>query len=473
MLEQGRIPPQAIEVEEAILGTVLNAGRSEAVDIVMERMREDYFYSPANREIFGIMKTMYETGKPIDLLSLENTLKFFGRLDFVGGGGHLVDITRQMRSEEQVDYDIQIVREMAMRRQLILSCNKIIHSSYDTTIDTMEVIQDADRAFNELTAHEEGSMKHISETMISVARKIDMIQEKGMPLGYRTGLDIDLILQGFQKSKLYFIGARPSMGKTALVMTMMRRFAMDGNDSGILSLETSDESLGVRLISQVSGIPAESLVSGQLSKDDHGKMINACSELSDLGIYIDDEPALNIQKIRSKCRLMKKKGVKIIFIDFLQLIVEQGRSKHEEVGSITKALKAIAKQLDIPIVALSQLSRLVERRNDKRPQLSDLRESGSIEEDADGILFLYRPEYYGITTTEDGSSTNGMAEIIVAKNKDGKTGVKRQRFIADLMKFENMAYQDEPVILEERMKNKTSTAPLPHSMPGWNDKAPF
>lgn len=225
---------------------------------------------------------------------------------------------------------------------------------------------------------------------------------------------------------------------TALVMTIMRRLAKDGVSSGILSLETSDESLGVRLISQASSVPAEKIASGRMSHSEMDKFLSACGELSEYGILIDDQAALTPQQIRAKARIMANKGCRIIFIDFLTLIKGSGRSRHEEIGNITKSLKQTAKELNLPVVCLAQLSRKVEERNNKRPLLSDLRESGSIEEDADGILFLYRPEYYGIAIDGSNRPTAGLAEVIVAKNKDGKTGICKLLFQAEYMRFENL-----------------------------------
>jgi replicative DNA helicase len=246
------------------------------------------------------------------------------------------------------------------------------------------------------------------------------------------------MLRGFQNGKLYVIGARPSMGKTALVITIQNRLAHAGIKSGLISLETTSESLGVRLMAQETKISAERLTSGELTKNEIELLLKAANTLSQRGIVIDDSTSVTTQQVRSKCRLMKRQGCKIVFIDFLTLIKESGRSKHEEVGDIMKALKSVSKELNIPIVALSQLSRNLETRANKRPMLSDLRESGSIEEDADGILFLYRDEYYGITATQSGQSTAGVMEVIIAKNKDGKTGMKKLFFEKETMTVKNL-----------------------------------
>lgn len=439
-----RIPPQAIEIEEAVLGAMMI--EREAADIVMSMLSEKDFYKPAHQTIYRALSKLNSENSPMDLITLEALLRDQGDLDKTGGTSYLADLTRSVSSSANADYHCQLIKEKSMRRGIIQECNKIIQSAYDTTIDTYDVIDKAQEAMFSVDDTSKGGLKGIADIVTRVAKKVEKIQESGRPIGLRTGLDIDKTLQGFQDGKLYIIGARPSMGKTALVMTIMRRLALDNQKTGILSLETSDESLGIRLISQVSEIPAEKITSGSMSFEQMKKFSNACQDLANLGIYIDDEAALTIQKVRSKCRLLVKQGVKIIFIDFLQLLSEEGRSKHEEIGKITKGLKQISKELNIPVVALSQLSRKVEERSIKRPQMSDLRESGSIEEDADVIIFLYRPEYYGVTETSDHRSTEGLAEVIIAKNKDGKTGMKELRFIKEYMRFENIEfYHPEPI----------------------------
>lgn len=460
--EGGRIPPQAVEVEENILGSLLTD--REAADIVFALLKKDDFYKPANAHVYEAGEKLYNTAKPIDLITIEAELKKINKLDTVGGPDYLADLTRSVGSTANIEHYCQIVKEMAMRRHLIHGCNEIIQQAFDTTLDTGEVVDRAQAEMFAVTEHQRGRMQTLAEIMVSISKKVEEIQQAGRPIGYRTGLDIDKYLQGFQKQKVYYVGARPSMGKTALVLTIMNRFAQDGITSGILSLETSNEAIGIRMITQKSGVPATKITSGQMTASEYQKVMDAYGELSEWGIFVDDEPALSVQKVRSKCRQMVRKGVQIIFIDFLQLIQEDGRSKHEEIGKITKALKQIAKELDIPIVILSQLNRKLEDRQDKRPQLADLRESGSIEEDADAILFLYRPEYYGITTTTDGDSTAGLCEVIIAKHKDGPVGMQRQMFHKESMRFENFSYihPDPPDV-----------PPQPHWMDDIDDEPGF
>ncbi|MEX0660489.1 MAG: replicative DNA helicase [Balneolaceae bacterium] len=432
-----RIPPQAVDVEESVLGSMMID--PEAADIAITLLKKNDFYKPAHQMVFEILLKLNQTGKPLDMLSVETELKDQNLLDKVGGQGYLADLTRSVSSSANIDYHAQIITEKAIRRRLILECNKIIKQAYDTSTDTFDVVDQAQSSVFGVVENQTGTMSTMAEVIQLIAADVSKIQESGRPVGLRTGLDIDNILQGFQDGKLYIIGARPSMGKTALVMTIMRRLAKDGKNSGIISLETSRKSLGFRLTSQVCDLPTDKITSGKMNEMEFKKYVSACEELFELGIIIDDEAALTAQKIRSKCRLMVKRGVEIIFVDFLQLLSGEGDNRHQQIGNVTKVLKQISKELDIPVVALSQLSRKVENRNDKRPQLSDLRESGSIEEDADCIMFLYRPEYYGITETKTGS-TKGIADVIIAKNKDGQTGIQRLNFIAEYMRFENLSY---------------------------------
>lgn len=460
-----RIPPQAVEVEEAVLGSAMI--ESEAADLMFMILGVDDFYKPAHRLIYESMRKLYDKGQTLDLISIESELRDRQKIDDVGGSGYLADLTRSVSSSAEIEYHCAIIRQKAIKRDMIIQCNETIKMCYQPDSDAYEVVDQAQSGIFSLVDASGGHMRKLSETITNLVSRVQEIQENGVPIGLRTGLDLDKILSGFQNGKFYVIGARPSMGKTALVMTIMRRFARDNVFSAVLSLETSDESLATRLVTQVSELPADRITSGQMNEYEVKRFLKACEELFDLGIYIDDESALTAQKVRSKCRLLAKKGARAIFVDFLQLMVGEGRTKHEEIGKITKTLKHIAKELNIPIIALSQLSRKVEDRTNKRPQLSDLRESGSIEEDADGIMFIYRPEYYGVSKTEDGRSTEGLAEIIVAKNKDGKTGRVDQRFIKEYMRFENPErYHPEP---------EPVSAPVPHHLPtsDMDDESPF
>lgn len=435
------IPPQAVEIEETVLGGMMLD--SEAADLAFMNLSEADFYNPSNRKIFQGLWKLYEQQKPGDLLTLEVLLREQGDLDAVGGIEYLSDLSRRVSSTNNISYHCEILREKTIRRTLIKKCHAVIGECYDNTTDTFDVVDRAQSAVFGVVDTGKGSMQNISESIESTFQYILHLQESGIPAGLRTGMDIDKTLQGFQGGRLYVIGARPSMGKTALVLTIMRRLAHEGKKTGVISLETTKQALNIRLISQTSSIPADRVTSSEMTIEEVEKCFEAKQKLMGCGIVMDDQPAITAQQARSKCRLMAKRGVEIIFVDFLQLLSESGRSRHEEIGAVTKVLKAVSKELDIPIVALSQLSRKVEDRSDKRPQMADLRESGSIEEDADAIMFLYRPEYYGITTTPEGKSTEGLCEVIIAKNKDGKTGMQALRFLEKYMRFENYAHNQQ------------------------------
>lgn len=426
------IPPQACLVEENVLGSMLIGYSS--LNIAFNMLTSSDFYKPEHISIFQAMLELNQLNQPVDLISVEERLKKNG----ISISGHILsDLTRNTSSSNTEHY-CQIIKEKSIKRNLISICNDTLNECYDPGADTYDVVDSIqDKVFKVINT-QEGNLHHISDTITALTSKISEIQKHGRPIGLQTGLCIDDVLQGFQNAKLYIIGARPSMGKTAFAMTIMRRLAKDGHVTGIISLETSHETLGNRLVSQVSGLPAKHIFSGNLTREEMKSFLDASNQLYELGIYIDDSSSATAQQIRSKCLMMKRKKVDIIFIDFLTLIKTQGRNKHEEVGEITKMAKAISKELNIPIVMLAQLSRKVEDRADKRPQLSDLRESGSIEEDADCVILLNRPEYYGIEFDENKNSTKGIAEIIIAKNKDGATGIKRLFFEKETMCFKNI-----------------------------------
>ena len=427
-----KIPPQAIDIEESIVGSMMLD--AECVDVAMEALSADDFYSPDLRRVYKAVSGLVARGKPVDMMTVEQEMK---KSDYQT---NIADLARNMVSPDTCRHYCQIVKEKAMLRSMILACNQAMERSYELDADVYQVADDLFTSVTKGVNVSGGTLHDIVDTMTAVTQEIEQINKEGKPLGIGTGLDIDDILHGFQRGKLYIIGARPSMGKTALIMTMIREMAVNGVKGGVISLETSHTNLGVRLASQVSGIPAEHLMSGQMNNEEIELYNKASQDIARYGIYIDDAPGITIQQLHSKCSQMSRKGVQVIFIDFLTLVKSTGRSRHEEVGEVSKTCKNIAKELNIPIVLLSQLSRKVEERNNKRPMMSDIRESGSIEEDADGILFLYRPEYYGVSVDEMGNSTEGIAEVIIAKNKDGKTGVKRQYFEKETMTFKNLAH---------------------------------
>lgn len=436
----GRVPPQAVEVEESVLGACLI--ESAAIDETLEVIQAADMYKTHHRHIMEAIIELHIASESVDLITVEQNLKDKGLLDMCGGPTFLSDLTRSVSSSANVKYHAQIIKEKALKRKVILSANDLIKRGYDTEKDAYDLVDEFIALGFALIEQNAGAMHDVADVMQRALEMIVKVQVEQEALGYESGLDIDTLINTWMPSKLYVIGARPSMGKTAFVITLMKQFARRGVKNGLLSLETDNESIGVRLLAQEANISAERMLKkGELSEQELKALMNAGAKLSEQGIIIDDSAGLTAQQVRSKCRMLVKKGCKVIFIDFLTLIKTQGRSKHEEVGEVTKMCKSMSKEMGVPIILLSQLSRDVEKRSNRRPQLSDLRESGSIEEDADVIMFLYRDEYYGVTTTPQGRSTEGILEIIVAKNKNGKVGMKKQYFDKETMNVKNLDFQ--------------------------------
>lgn len=452
---EGRVPPQAIEVEEAVLGSMLI--EHEAATIALQMLRPDDFYKPAHRHIFETIYELYERDNPLDLLTVENELRDKNLLDSIGGGGYLSDLTRSVSSAANVDYHAQIISEKAIKRNLILNCTGIIKNAYDTTSDAYDVLDSAEqRIFDLSNTKTRASALPIGDVLKDTLQYLEDIRGKPSGItGVPTGLDMDKLTSGFQPGDLIIIAARPSMGKTALVLTAARNAALHLDEKlqtnvALFSLEMSKQSLVQRLLTMEGRIDAQAARSGRLKDEEFKRLIDAASRLFTAKIFIDDTPGLSVMELRTKCRRLKSEhDIGLIVVDYLQLMtasVRENSNREQEIATISRGLKGLAKDLNVPVVALSQLSRAVEQRGgDKRPQLSDLRESGSIEQDADLVMFLYRPEYYGIKTTPEGHSTKGLAEVIVGKQRNGPTGAKRLFFVENYARFENFTQADPSV----------------------------
>lgn len=442
---EGRVPPQATDIEQQILGGCLM--EDEAALTAFEVLKAEDFYKRSHEHIFGAMFELFMDDKPLDMTVLENHLQDKGLLADCGGSGYLNDLTRSTSSAANINYHAQIVVEKSKKRQLIKECTNIIDEAYQSDSDTYEVLDKAEGKIFELAQEKNsGEAVHVGEHLQSILEKYETVMDDPSAMeGMFCGLDIDKILTGFKKTLLYILAARPSMGKSALMLEIARGLAIKDNPVGIFSLEMSAESLVDRLILMESKINGQKARKGDISEDQFRKMVDASARIFEQNIYVDDTPAISIMQLRSKVRhMVQKQGVKIILIDYLQLMTYSGKAgtREEEITKISQGLKNVAKEYDVPVVSLAQLSRAVEQRGgDKRPQLSDLRESGSIEQDADAVMFLYRPEYYGIKTTPEGQSTDGMAEVLTKKQRNGPTGMTPLRFIDDYAKFENISYQ--------------------------------
>jgi replicative DNA helicase len=484
--QEGRVPPQAVEVEEAVLGSMLI--EHEAATVALQMLSAKDFYKPAHQHIFEVLHDLYERDNPLDLLTVENELRDKGLLDSCGGAGYLSELTRSVSSAANVDYHAQIIAEKATKRNLILGCTDIIKEAYDSSSDPYDVLDKAEqRIFDLANSKQRSQAQPIGDVLKDTLSYLEDIRGKSSGItGVPTGTDVDKKTAGWQNGDLIIIAARPSMGKTAYVLTTARNAALHQNEKlrtkvAIFSLEMSNQSLVQRLLTMEGRINAQTARSGRLEDEDFKRLIDAAGRLFTANIFVDDTPGLSIMELRTKARRLKSEhDIGLIVVDYLQLMTASGDfgTREQEIASISRGLKALAKELDVPVVALSQLSRAVEQRGgDKRPQLSDLRESGSIEQDADVVCFLYRPEYYGIKTTPEGQSTTGLAEVIIGKQRNGPTGSIPLYFVKDYARFENLTTADsgpfgEPTENSDQ-SNNGGPPPMGHNPGSGDEEAPF
>lgn len=459
-LDKGKLPPQALEMEDAVLGAMLidNTAIGEVIDI----LSPESFYKEQHRLIYASIKMLFGDSQPIDMLTVANDLRQKGQLESVGGEYYLVQLSQKVSSSAHSEYHARIIVQKYLQRELIRVASDIIEKSFDETTDVFELLDQSEQALFDV-AHKNVSKNYESaQGLITEAiKRIEEISKKeglsGIPSGFTK---IDRVTSGWQPSDLVILAARPGMGKTAFVLSMARNIAVDhGNPVAVFSLEMSSVQLITRLIASETGINSEKLRKGTLSDVEWQQLIKKVENLEKAPLYIDDTPALSVFDLRAKCRrLAAQKGVKMIIIDYLQLMTaggqQKGGNREQEISTISRSLKSIAKELDVPVIALSQLSRAVETRGgDKRPMLSDLRESGAIEQDADIVSFIYRPEYYDISEWSDGEPSDGQAEFIIAKHRNGSLDNVRLRFQGSLAKFSDLDDMGEPMVLESRMNN--------------------
>ena len=485
--EGGRIPPQAVEIEEAVLGAMLI--EHEAATIALQLLKPDDFYKPANRHVFETLFDLYERDNPLDLITVENELRDNNLLDSVGGPGYLADLTRSVSSAASVDFHAQIISEKAIKRNLILNCNEIIKAAYDTTTDAYDVLDGAEqKIFDIANTKSRAQATKIGDVLKDTLAYLEDLRGKPAGVtGVPAGLDVDNYTSGWQRGDLIIIAARPSMGKTAFTLTCARNAALHPDENmqtnvALFSLEMSSQQLVQRFLTMEARIDAQAARTGRLKDEDFKRLIDAASRLFTANIFIDDTPSLSVMELRTKCRRLKSEhDIGLIIVDYLQLMTATSKdigNREQEIATISRGLKALAKELDVPVIALAQLSRAVEQRGgDKRPQLSDLRESGSIEQDADVVCFLYRPEYYGITTTAEGESTNGLAELIIGKQRNGPVGSTRMYFVKEYARFEKLTrVESDPHNnpgKDDYLDEKDSGPALPPFSPGGDDSAPF
>jgi replicative DNA helicase len=433
-----RIPPQNLEAEQAVIGAILL--QDEALITAMERINTEDFYDKPHQLIFEAMLQLGESNQPIDLVTLTSLLQDRGQLEEIGGVSYLSRMAHAVPTAANVDYYAQIIEEKSMLRRLIRTATQIVSEGYSGGEDVSGMLGDAERKILEISNRRSGSgFVLIRDVLMEVFDKVELLHEnKGGTSGIPTGfVDLDKMTNGFQKNDLIIVAARPSVGKTAFALNIAQNVAVRAKETvAIFSLEMSAPQLVQRMICAEANLDANVMRTGDFKDDDWAKLTMGISSLSEAEIYIDDSPALTVADIRSKCRRLKKeKGLGMIVIDYLQLIHGRGKggeNRQQEVSEISRTLKQIARELEVPVVALSQLSRGVEQRQDKRPMMSDLRESGSIEQDADIVSFLYRDDYYN----QDSEKKN-IIEIIIAKQRNGPVGTVELVFLKNFNKFVN------------------------------------
>lgn len=440
----GKLQPQATELEEMVLGALML--EKDAYTEVCDLLVPDSFYDPRNQKIYDAISRLGANQKPIDMLTVIEQLRANGTLEEIGGAVTITDLTARVTSAAHVEYHARIIAQKFLARRLISFANSIQGQAFDESNDIDDLLQQA-----------EGELFEISQTQLKrevvqvdsiISQAMQQIQAaanresglSGLPSGYS---DLDALTSGWQNSDLIIIAARPAMGKTAFVLSMAKNMAVDFNiPVAVFSLEMSNIQLINRMISNVCEITGDTIRSGRLSDEEWDRLNSRVKYLFGAPIYIDETPGLSITELRTKARrLVREHGVKIIIIDYLQLMNATGMkfgSREQEVSTISRNLKALAKELNIPIIALSQLNRSTETREDKRPVLSDLRESGAIEQDADFVAFIHRPEYY-TRSSEDaqGNDIRGLAEFIVAKHRSGQVDTVKMRFTSKYVRFEN------------------------------------
>jgi replicative DNA helicase len=441
-----KVPPHNLEAEQAVLGGVLL--NNDAMNQLMDILSPDDFYREANATIFEGMTLLYNESEPIDVITLSEALTRKSRLEKVGGIDYLAVLVQSVSTSAGIVYHAEIIRHASVRRQLISECSNISELCFQEQEDAEDLLEKAEQTiFNIAESQIKEGFQGLNQVIKgSMERVVKAGESKGFLTGITTGFDhFDRLTAGLQPSDLIIVAGRPSMGKTALALNMGYNAAKSTKKGiAVFSLEMSKQQLGIRLLGFESRIDATRLRTGRLKKDEWQELIDSADRLSEIPIYIDDSSAISVLEMKAKCRRLKKRGeLGLVIVDYMQLI--QGRrsaeSRQLEMSEISRGLKGMAKDLDIPVMALSQLNRKVEDRPNKRPQLADLRESGAIEQDADVIVFIYRDEFYNPQSEE----SRNIAEIIIGKQRNGPTGSVKLTFLKELTRFENFIQEDVPM----------------------------
>ena len=466
-LSDGKIPPQAIDLEEAVLGAMLID--EKGVNEIIELLSPEVFYKKSHQLIYESIERLFRESEPIDLLTVSADLKKNKNFESAGGDFYLINLSQKVSSSAHIEFHSRIILQKYIQRKLITISNEIIQKSYNESTDVMDLLDEAESKLYDVA---QGNIKTSTESaqnlVIRAKTRIEEIAKQEGLSGVSTGFEkLDALTSGWQPSDLVIIAARPGMGKTALALSMARNISVKQNiPVAFFSLEMSSVQLITRLISSETGLSSDKLRTGKLADHEWQQLNIKVSDLESAPLFIDDSPSLTIFELRAKARrLASSHGIKLIIIDYLQLMnigsSNKAGNREQEISTISRNLKALAKELDIPVIALSQLSRAVETRGGtKRPILSDLRESGAIEQDADIVSFLYRPEYYGINEWDDEMKTpsEGQGEFIVAKHRNGALDSIKLKFIPNLGKFEDLGGFDSPFEFQSKLnpENKLS-----------------
>ena len=443
---EGRVPPQAVEIEAQVLGAMLL--EREAIARVIEVLDEDAFHADYHRKIFQAILGMFDRSEPVDIITLAEELRRRGHLEVIGGETYLAELTMKVTSAANVEYHAKIVLEKSLMRNLITSSSAIAARGYSPTEDAFELLDEAEQTIFQI------SEKRLKKTFIAMHKAVhdtlEMLESihgkhsgvTGVPSGF---FKLDELTAGWQNSDLIIVAGRPSSGKTAFALSVTRNAAMHHEKPtgvGIFSLEMSTQQLVMRLLCAEAKVDAHAVRTGRLPEDDWKRLSLAAGRLAKANIFIDDTASLGILELRAKARRLKaERNIGMIVVDYLQLMQgpKDAESREKEISAISRSLKALAKELNVPVIALSQLSRAVEARNDKRPILSDLRESGAIEQDADVVCFVHRPEMYMDAESRQTSEEAGMAEIIIGKQRNGPIDDVKLAFVSRYARFENLA----------------------------------
>lgn len=440
------LPPQSVEAEEAVLGAILK--QPNVLNKVVEMLRPESFYMPAHRHIYDAIKHLYDSNENIDIVSVSETLNYNGKLESVGGRAYINDLLANTVTTANVKYYAKIIMENAIKRSLISAGSEIVASGYEKQMTVDEALDSAERLIFDIASKKSTSdLVHVKDIVLDTYQRIEYNYEhKGELTGVATKFyELDSMTNGLHKSDLIIIAARPAMGKTAFVLNIAQNVAIQSKvPVAIFSLEMSKQQLMQRMLCSEAEVDTQRLKTGNMQSKDWEKLANAMNEFSQAPIYIDDTSGCTITDLRAKCRRlkMKEKNLGLIVIDYLQLMEGSGREdRMQQISAISRGLKVLARELDVPVIALSQLSRAVESRTDKRPMLSDLRESGAIEQDADIVMFIYRDDYYKKAEEEGeeaaAKSANGESEIIIAKHRNGPVGSVKLLFQGNITKFKN------------------------------------